>query len=386
MSKKSKRSASAKHTSKSQTLTPDEVYNLASRQIPWGIEGYEIPRHYFDYHQSVWNKRRIAIKEGKEKPIWPPKDWPGTKEDPTNKVPPKRRNYLDDLYKWCNSFYDKARAQQLIEEKGINVKDYQPPIVKDMKRRKDFLDNERKKEEWKKKRDAYIPEYKEQGISNLKEKIKEHDKERAVSYSERMKKKYIKGKEQFARCDRVTIVADAEFVGEQIPFYNTPPNDDDDSGKNKKLFWPNKFYTMYKAPAWRICKPTEKTDIAKEKENLLKEKVDNYLNDKGISEKDLHLQVRQSYYNVTHHGKCFMKIQPQTDWKNEEHHQKAEEDHPYQSPGPDHYWRMPKSAYGSRKKVELHDIEDANGNKIYYMDRRRTDKRVYKSGMRKSVY
>lgn len=40
---------------------------------------------------------------------------------------------------------------------------------------------------------------------------------------------------------------------------------------------------------------------------------------------------------------------------------------------------------GAKKPPSLETIEDDNGNKIYYMDRKKTDKRVYSAGMRKST-
>ncbi|MCQ2817127.1 MAG: hypothetical protein MJ252_07670 [archaeon] len=382
--KHSSRAKSAKPTSKKvhNNLTPDEIYNMSNRIIPWGIEGYEIPRQYFDYHQVIWQRERADRLSGKVKAPWPPKDWPKAKDDDTRQVEPKKFTYLDELDKWCHSFYDKERAQELID-KGIDVNDYVKPNPIDKEKRTKFLANEKKKEEWKKQRDEFIPDYKQNGIDDIKARIIEHDKQRAIPYSERMKAKYGKGKEQFPRCDRVTVVADAEFVGEQIPFYNTPKVEGD-AAKSQKLFWPNKFVTMKRYPAWKIYKPTPRPETANVKDQMMKEKIENYLNDKNLKEDDLNLQIRQTFYNVTHHGKVYMTIHKPSDWKNEPHHQSAEEQNKYGHPGPDYYWRMPKETYG--KKVELGTIEDANGNKIYYMDRRKTDKRVYKSGMRKAVY
>ena len=46
----------------------------------------------------------------------------------------------------------------------------------------------------------------------------------------------------------------------------------------------------------------------------------------------------------------------------------------------------PKSDIEDRAKLAIAKHFDNNGNKVYYMDRRKTDKFVYKSGMRKSVY
>ena len=35
-------------------LTPEEMYKLDSHQLDIGIEGYEIPKKHFDYHQKKY--------------------------------------------------------------------------------------------------------------------------------------------------------------------------------------------------------------------------------------------------------------------------------------------------------------------------------------------
>ena len=385
MKQNQKRSKSVKSFKNSSiNITPEEVYKLSSREIDWGIEGYNIPRYYFDYQYEIWKRQRADIINRKTKSEWPPKDWPKTKDE-GKRIPPKRKNFLDEVQEWSRSFYNEQRAKDILERKPGIDKEYVKKTEKDTKKRDEFLKREKEKATWKKERDAFVPDYKSQGLDKIKEDIKTHNKEKEVPYTVRMKKKYIKGKEQFPRCDRVTVVADAEFVGEQIPFYNTPA---DESGKidKKKLFWPDKFVTMTRYPAWKIFKPFGVNNNTKAVEERIKEKVDNYLSSKNMKKDDLNIQLRQTFHNVTHHGRLYMTIHKPTDWKNEEHHKKAEEDHPRVTPGPDHYWKIPDKFDYSKKSVDLHDITDSNGKKIYYMDRRRTDKRVYKSGMRKSVY
>ena len=116
-------------------LKPEEMYNIASRQLDIGIEGYEVPRKYNDHRQCIWERERKKILSS-HKRVWPPQDWPESKDNPNVKVKPKRKTYLDDLYKWCNSYYDKEKAERLIEEKNIDVNDYVKPRFIDTKRRK----------------------------------------------------------------------------------------------------------------------------------------------------------------------------------------------------------------------------------------------------------
>ena len=131
------------------------MYKLDSHQLEIGIEGYQIPKKYNDHHQCVWARKREQILKS-HKHVWPPEDWPRDKDDENVKVKPKRKTFLDDLYKWCYSYYDPKRAEELIE-KGIDTKDYVKPREIDKIRRKNFLENEKRKEEWRKSR----PEYRE---------------------------------------------------------------------------------------------------------------------------------------------------------------------------------------------------------------------------------
>ena len=362
------------------TLTPEEIYNLSTRKCPWGIEGYEVPvLHYCD-HEEMWKKKRAKILND-HKHIWPPLDWPRDKEDDKVRHPPKRPNYLDDLFKWCNSYYDPQRAKDLIEEQNIDVKEYKKPLYIDKRKRKDFLANEKKKEEWKKSRPEF-PEYKTEAIEDIQQKIKEQEKDKNITYEQKMKNKY-RERPATSRCDRVTVVADAEYVGEQLPFYNTYHSEKDEK---KDLFFPDKKLCWKRAPAWKYPRPKTSKEAIKARDDLLNEKVENYLNEKGLTKKDLLIDVRKAFHQVTHHGENLHRIVPRFKYENEEQYQTYKENNPFTSIGPQQYWKLPKEKPGKKNKSNYEVIEDDKGNKIYYMDRRKTDKRVYNPNLRKAVY
>ena len=365
-------------------LTPEEMYKLDSKQLDIGIDGYQIPRKYNDHHQCVWARKREKILSA-HKHIWPPEDWPKSKDDENIKVKPKRKTFLDDLYKWCYSYYDKEKAERLIEEKNINVKDYVKPIILDKKRRTDFLENEKKKEEWRKSRPEYY-EYMEGFVDDIKEKLKEEEKEK-IDPIEKIKKKYQQ-KPQTSRCDRVSVVSEAQYLGEQVPFYNTYVPEDGEIDK-KKLFFPSKHYTWRRAPAWKYPKDIgPNVEFQKEEKERLKEKIEEYMADNDLKKEDLWINIVKSYHKVTHHGELPIKFQPIYKMNETEQYVSMLEKQPRVYIGPQQYWKMPKETFSryKYKKPNLSSITDDNGNKIYYMDRKKTDKRVYSAGMRKAVY
>jgi hypothetical protein len=364
-------------------LTPEEMYKLDSHQLEIGIEGYQIPRKYNDHHQCVWARKREKILKS-HKHVWPPEDWPRDKDDENIKVKPKRKTFLDDLYKWCYSYYDPKRAEELIE-RGVDTKDYVKPRVIDKIRRKNFLENEKSKEEWRKSRPEYR-EYMESAIEDIKQKIQDEEKAKEDPI-EKIRKRY-KHNPQTSRCDRVSVVSEAQYLGEQVPFYNTYVPEGEELDK-KKLFFPSKELTWRRAPAWKYPKDIgPNVEYQNEEKERLKEKVEEYMNDKDLKKEDLWINVSKSFHRVTHHGELPIKFQPIYKMHETEQYVAMLENQPRVYIGPQQYWKMPKETFTRKgqKKPNLSSITDDNGNKIYYMDRKKTDKRVYSAGMRKAVY
>ena len=365
-------------------LTPEEMYNLNSRHLDIGIEGYKIPRKYNDHHKCVWERKRAKILSD-HKHVWPPEDWPRSKEDENIKVKPKRKTYLDDLFKWCNSYYSQQRAESVIEAKNLDVKEYVKPLHIDKKRRTDFLENEKKKEEWRKGRPAYF-EWVQDSVDAAAEKIKTEMDER-VDPIEKIRKRY-REKPQTARCDRVSVVSEAQFLGESVPFYNTFVPEGEELNK-KKLFFPSKTPTWKRAPAWNYPKAIGgNEEHKKEEEEKLKEKIDEYMTENDLKKEDLWTNVVKGYHKLTHHGELPIKFQPIYKVKETDQYKAMLEKQPPVYIGPQQYWKMPKERFTRNKqnKANLSSITDDNGRKIYFMDRKKTDKRVYTAGLRRSVY
>ena len=277
-------------------LTPEEMYKLSSHKFETGIEGYEIPRKYNDFHECVWIKKREQILSA-HKHIWPPDDWPKDKENENIKVKPKKKTFLDDLFKWCSSYYDKEKAKTLIEEKNINIKDYVKPLKLDKNRRKEYLENEKKKLEWKKSRPKYY-EYMQNFIDSITEKIKQDEKEK-IDPIEKIKKRY-KHKPQTSRCDKISVVSEAQYLGELYPFYNTYKKEGEEIDK-QNLFFPKKNYTWKRAPIWSYHKNIgPNVEFKKEQEEKFKEKLEEYMNNNDLKKEDLWINIVNSFHKVNH--------------------------------------------------------------------------------------
>ena len=42
-------------------LTPEQIYDIVMGKDKGGIQGYRCPRHYYDYHEVMWLRKREQI-------------------------------------------------------------------------------------------------------------------------------------------------------------------------------------------------------------------------------------------------------------------------------------------------------------------------------------
>ena len=367
------------------TITPEEMWNAEhNSSSSWGIEGYEVPKVYFDYHQELWVKERGNILNA-HKRVWPPENWPRDKVT-DKKVPPNRPNYIDEYIKWAKSFNDPKRSEELreqLEPKGI-FKPKDPPIYPNM--REKFLKWEKDIKE-RKAALPQIPEWKVNGVDNAKQRMEEAKSKEKTQW-EKDKEKYTKEKPQWPRCDRVSIMSDAEYVGERIPFYNTFAKEGETIDK-KNLFYPNKEPCLHKAPIWSFQfkkKSVFPNDQMAARESAFKERVENYKSGKNLTDKDLMIDVSRSYEAIRNRGRYPLIIHKPFDYAGTDQYKLNKEQFPEYSPGPDYYWKMVDMDVNERPKQVQEEKEiDGKTRKIYYMNRKRTDFRIYKP-MRSSVF
>ena len=138
-----------------------------------------------------------------------------------------------------------------------------------------------------------------------------------------------------------------------------------------------------RSPSWKISNLNkEKNENIKYKKELEKEKVEEIMNQKNWSQKDLFVNIRKSFYEVNNHGKLIHIMHKKFPYEKEEHYKSYIEKNPKNFIGPQQYWKVPFKKENKNTKF----IIDNNGNKIYYMDRKKTDKRVYNPNFRKSIY
>ncbi len=228
------------------SLSINEMWGLVKKQENWGIEGYEVPKFYHDATKQAITNRERDEKNNEHRREWPPKDWP--KNDKNKSIPPKRPNYLDQVTKWSNSFYDPAKRDELIKTLNERTHPYdeKPKELTIKNLREGFLKNENEKLAIKKERAKAEKERVKQAEDVLKSKnsgLESKTKEQVI------KDKYHKFG-SLPKGERISILADDEYLGEQNPFYDTyiNPNDEeeksgDDKENNKKngkkLFYPS---------------------------------------------------------------------------------------------------------------------------------------------------
>ena len=365
------KSSSQQEIRKEISLTPEEMFDIISGSHKGGIIEYEVPKKYFDYKRAIWEKKREKILKS-FKGHWPPLDWKEDKET-GKKKPPIRKNFIDESIKLANSFYDKKKAEEIkneLESKNKIIKDIEYKSDFDKKKntrdlRKIFKERENEKKKIKEQINL-IPEYKKNIIEEVKEKFR-------IIEEEREKNKNKKGKANFSKCDRITIVAEAEFIGEQIPFYNTVKNKNGEIDK-KKLFYPNKLYK--KNPIWSFGKKNkldknEENQYIKTRNEKLEEKIKNIINKQKGDNKYLFCDVSNSYNLVNNRGKLPIIFRKKFKYEETEQYKASRDKYNYDTPAPNSYWDDGKSIVKLRKNI------DEQQAKKYIMNRDKTFKRLY---------
>jgi len=359
-------------------LTPEQIYDIVMGKDKGGIQGYHCPKSYYDYHQVMWLKKREQILK-KHKAVWPPEDWKPNKET-GNKEPPKKLNFIDEQIKWAKSFNDPKRSQEVkeaLEAKGQKIGDLHPfksdfdKKVNKLNLLSAFKSREEQLKQIRQKINA-IPEYKQNAIEQVTEKMKNNE------YKPRQ------GKSNWGKCARIMYTAEAEFMGEQIPFYNPDTKEED---KKKNEFKPDKIKFMNRAPIWSIG-PKKKDDTTKQeasqyikaRDERLEEKANAVLEKMGVDKKKYQINAVESYQKVDKHGFLPHIIRKVYDYANTEQYKAALEKRNSETPAPNTYWDDGKSKVKIRKNVE-----DEQAQK-WVMPREKTIKKMYFSGMRKSVY
>jgi len=366
------------------SISPEQMFKLSMNKLDFGIEGYVTPRNYFDYFQVKWNKKREKILNSRKR-IWPPSDWPRDKSGDKGRIKPKRITYIDEVQKWCTSYYDKKRATHLIEDKGINIKEYTPKGIREKFTRKEYLEKEERKREWRNNLPPY-PNYKANAIEEAENNKREDDKAMEKDPIIKIRKKY-KNHPQSSRCDKVSVISEAIYLGEQIPFYNTFI-EESKYEKKTKLFFPNMDFIQKRFPAWRYPKPFgANVEIRKKQKEDQNQKLSGLMSSRRWKKEDLWVKVREAFNKVTDHGKILIRFSPEYKYKETIQYKTMKQNRKPVYIGPQQYWRMPKENPRIRhpKKI-METVLDDKGHKIYYLDRKITDRKAVTPGIRRSIY
>jgi len=119
-------------------------------------------------------------------------------------------------------------------------------------------------------------------------------------------------------------MSEAEFVGKQIPFYESKDIKNDNDNNKKNLFNPKiNFSSKFKrSPSWSF-------------QNKNPMKIPN----EQMDEKDLMIDVMRSYDLIKKRGIFLFTIRKPFDYSKTEQYKLNKENHPEFSLGPTHYWK-----------------------------------------------
>ena len=361
-------------------LTPQQIYDIETKKLKGGIEGYHCPKKYFDYHEVLWLRKRENILK-KHKAVWPPENWKSN-PDTGKKIPPRKYNFIDERIRWANSFTDLKKSQELkdaFEAKGKTIGEFKPfksDFEKKVNKKNLRVEFKNREEKLKKIRDQInlIPQYKQNAIEQVIEKMK----------NDVINHKPFTGKSNWGKSDRILYNSEYEYLGEQIPFWNNNSKEED---KKKSEFYPMRLKILRRSPSWSFG-PAKKDDNTKEqasqyikaRDERLEEKANLVFEKMGIDKKKYQVNAVESYNKVIKHGMLPVLFRKPFNYKDTEQYKSAMENRSFESPAPNLYWDDGKSRVKLRKNV------DEDQEKSWIMSRDKTYRNIYSYGLKKGIF
>ena len=361
-------------------LTPQQIYDIETKKLKGGIEGYHCPKKYFDYHEVLWLRKRENILK-KHKAVWPPENWKSN-PDTGKKIPPRKYNFIDERIRWANSFTDLKKSQELkdaFEAKGKTIGEFKPfksDFEKKVNKKNLRVEFKNREEKLKKIRDQInlIPQYKQNAIEQVIEKMK----------NDVINHKPFTGKSNWGKSERILYNSEYEYLGEQIPFWNNNSKEED---KKKSEFYPMRLKILRRSPSWSFG-PAKKDDNTKEqasqyikaRDERLGEKANLVFEKMGIDKKKYQVNAVESYNKVIKHGMLPVLFRKPFNYKDTEQYKSAMENRSFESPAPNLYWDDGKSRVKLRKNV------DEDQEKSWIMSRDKTYRNIYTYGLKKGIF
>ena len=361
-------------------LTPQQIYDIETKKLKGGIEGYHCPKKYFDYHEVLWLRKRENILK-KHKAVWPPENWKSN-PDTGKKIPPRKYNFIDERIRWANSFTDLKKSQELkdaFEAKGKTIGEFKPfksDFEKKVNKKNLRVEFKNREEKLKKIRDQInlIPQYKQNAIEQVIEKMK----------NDVINHKPFTGKSNWGKSERILYNSEYEYLGEQIPFWNNNSKEED---KKKSEFYPMRLKILRRSPSWSFG-PAKKDDNTKEqasqyikaRDERLEEKAKLVFEKMGIDKKKYQVNAVESYNKVIKHGMLPVLFRKPFNYKDTEQYKSAMENRSFESPAPNLYWDDGKSRVKLRKNV------DEDQEKSWIMSRDKTYRNIYTYGLKKGIF
>jgi hypothetical protein len=251
-------------------LTIQEMWSTVNKsQNIQGIEGYDISIKHFDYKQNKFDREtfNLNMQVWAKKAKYPPPVLPKDKDG--NNVIPVKKNFIDEEILKAKSYYSPEKAEKYAESKSLE------PYVRKPNDKSYLYAHDRETYINKVYREKKFEQTLNEALTERADKVKEKQAELLKTkkhWTEILKEKY-RNKCNWSKDARTGIYAEAEYVGEKNPFYNSYKKKGEEDSKPEKEFFPNILSKKQIVPKY-YKQTVLNTEPAERKAELIQEKID----------------------------------------------------------------------------------------------------------------
>lgn len=251
-------------------LSMEEMWSTINKSSNiQGLEGYNMAVKHFDYKQNKFEREtfNLNMQVWAKKAKYPPPVL--SKDKDGNPVISVKKNFIDDEILRAKSYYSPEKAEKYADSKSLE------PYVRKVNDKSYIYAHDRETYINKVYRDKKFEQTLNEALTERAEKVKEKQAELLKTkkhWAEVLKEKY-RNKSNWTKDTRNGISAEAEYVGEKNPFYNSYKKKGEEDSKPEKEFFPNIMSKKVLVP--KYYKPTVlNTEPLEKREELVQEKID----------------------------------------------------------------------------------------------------------------